>query len=336
MYITLLFFFLLLILLPIRGYQKWGGFSTRSTQYLKLILTLAILWHHMPSIGFPILDRLGGIVGRYGVSIFFFLSGFGLMKGLLTQGKEQYFASFFRKRFSKLLIPLSLVFCCYAIFNYQALTFSNLISNWKHGTNFVSYSYFVEELCTLYLLFFIIFRFASIRVGLILSWLSAIALMGCYIHLDYHEHWWISTLGFPMGISLALIKHKGEATLWQLAAICFCLLSAYKIMRYYADENLELACYNFALFMTPHVCLLSYLIIPVIKTKFIIPCSWIINNSYEIYLLQGLIIGLFIKHYGFNEMSMWGMFATLVLVSFIMHQLAALIDRGIIQKKHQS
>ncbi len=333
MYLTLLCFFFILCLLPFRGFKKQENFTLESTQYLKLILTLAILWHHMPGMGIPILDRIAGLVGRYGVSVFFFLSGYGLMKGLVTQGSQRYLQGFFRKRYSKLFIPLLIAFCCYALFHYRDLSLGLLIHNFSVGSNFVSYAYFVEVLCILYLIFFFTFRFFSIRVGVAISWVASLLLMYLYICLDYHGHWWISTLGFPMGISLALIKQPSKVTLANLTGVFFCLLACYKIGRYYTIDTPEVARYNFALFMTPLLCIFCFLVMPSIKTKLIAPCSWVVNNSYEIYLLQGLIIGLFARNYGVNDISMWAMFLTLILVAYVARILARTIDERFLQLK---
>ncbi len=281
MYLALLIFFLTLIILPFRGFQKWGDFTQESTQYLKLLLTLAILWHHLPAMGIPILDHMAGSIGLYAVSVLFFISGYGLMKGLVIQGGEPYLQGFFKKHFAKLLLPFGIAFFCYTIFHYQSLSIDLFLNNLKLGSTFVSYAYFVELLSILYLIFYFSFRYFSIQIGVGISWVSSLLLMYLAICLDYHEHWWISTLGFPMGISLALIKQPShKKTQANLVGLSVCLLACYKIASYYAIDYPEVAHYNSALFITPYLCVLCFLIMPIIKSKLLAPCSWVANSSY--------------------------------------------------------
>ncbi len=324
MYTLLLLFFLVLILLPLRGVQAWVGFSHASTQYLKLILTLAILWHHLPPLGEPLVDHLGGVAGRYGVSAFFFLSGFGLMAGLRGQGREAYFRSFFRRRLSKLLVPLILAFGCYAIFRWEHLGWDYFLSNWEHGHNFVSFSYFVEELCTLYILFYLIFRFFSQRIGLLLAWCSSALLMYIYASLNYHEHWWISTLAFPSGVTLASLPLHAKARGYVALAAAM-LVACYLAARLSISSDYAPVIY--ALFMTPLVSVLCYLILPFIKTNITRPSSWIVNASYEIYLLQGLLISLVVSSYGREGASLWLIFLILLPVSYMIYLIGRMINR---------
>lgn len=103
-------------------------------------------------------------IGPLCVSFFFFESGYGLMRSVLT--KENYFHHFFRKRYIKLLLPF---FVCNLIYLGVNMAFGTYYSPVRIikcliGLELVNtHAWFILTIMLFYLAFYLIFRFCKNR-----------------------------------------------------------------------------------------------------------------------------------------------------------------------------
>uniref|UniRef100_UPI0025E189D8 acyltransferase family protein n=1 Tax=uncultured Streptococcus sp. TaxID=83427 RepID=UPI0025E189D8 len=114
--IILLLITLLIYLLP----QNKEYLNVKSTSGLRGFLAIGIIFHHL-SQWVTSGDEFSNFsyMGTYIVSIFFFLSGYGLY--IQTKVKPDYLTNFFRKRLLKILIPFVFISGIYLIYRMAYL-----------------------------------------------------------------------------------------------------------------------------------------------------------------------------------------------------------------------
>lgn len=194
------------------------AWSLDQAKALQVFAALMIILHHMVQR----ITNCGGVKkgpvtawNSFGIlftSVFFFFSGFGLMKSLKT--KDHYLDGFLRKRLPTILIPFLIVNLIFLIFVREGRVNSALdvFTSIPGFTLLNSNAWFVVEIFFLYIAFYICFRKASSEKAAIL-WLSGftVALVifslllghdGSRIggHWFMGEWWFNTTLIFIMGI----------------------------------------------------------------------------------------------------------------------------------------
>ena len=161
-------------------------------------------------------DKIHGLnpfvpVGYLFVALFFFCSGYGLMKS--KQNKPGYFKGFFRKRFPAILIPFYL---CILIFlateflsgqRYNVTEWFAYLSGWLLIN---SHMWYIVEIALLYAVFYLLFcfikkeHFAILGMFLFLCLLTAGSLLLGHGEYWFQGEWWYnSSLIFLLGILMA-------------------------------------------------------------------------------------------------------------------------------------
>lgn len=180
------------------------------------IAALIVLLHHLSlSTEHGILMRMFPLVGAggLGVALFFFLSGYGLQKQYMENGKT-YRQNFLKKRFPSILIPFALFTVLYWLVYYslgKIYTFHDMISDIRVGIPFVAYSWYLIAILFFYLLFWIfmnIFRERNIQ------WMPVVA-CGWYllyalicIRLKFLIFWYDTAHLLPVGMFCAVHEKK--------------------------------------------------------------------------------------------------------------------------------
>lgn len=120
---------LLGIVLSFRGQQPdQSRFGILNTNALKGVLAIAVILGHVSTrvmipLGYE-WARMFGILGIFSVTIFFFISGYGLMQSYQKKGAT-YFQGFLRKRVTGTFIPLALASIFLPLLHY-AVTESSI------------------------------------------------------------------------------------------------------------------------------------------------------------------------------------------------------------------
>jgi len=265
------------------------------------------------------------------VSIFFFISGFGLVRSYQSKGPA-YLKHFLRNKFLRIVLPavLALAFY-YAILWNPARDYAG---DWKNllllGTPIVPFSWFAEAIVFFYIIYYISFRCLPFKwksAGLLagtLAWMAVTILSG------YDWCWWICSLAFPTG---ALFARKEKEI------YAFCEAKPY---RYYALLGV-LAILFLALYLprNPYVWTLCYILIPTIVALLIarLPIGrlhgpvimFISGISYEIYLCHGIPMVLFSDRLPIRQPLLFilAVYAATILLAFIIHRISTLVAKKI-------
>lgn len=232
-----------------------------------------------------------GLIGAPSVSCFFFLSGYGLMTSMKYKGKN-YLQCFFKKRLSKLLIPLLIITNIYwiglAIIGHFSIHI--LVQRFLEGSGTTPKSWFVFALSICYILYYAVFKFFSKKHGIFIIWCLVLFLIISTYFLDW-SLWSMSLVSFPIGISIA---YKENLIRTQLSLI---ILTLSVIGLLYG----VCGCYIYSLPMwwlifsnsMPIVVYIVFRKLDISNNKVL---KWLGQYSYEIYLLHGVVL-YFIEMY---------------------------------------
>lgn len=156
--------------------------------------------------------------GAYFVAIFFFCSGFGLIKSFDT--KKDYLKGFIRNRIVKAIaLPFYVNVLVYGILllvSGAKLPKERWIFNLLGLTMMNEYAWFPIVLAILYLVFFLCFRFIKNRpacLGIILAFIIGLGLLFCY---NGHFAWWHGSDNWWIKPNLAAkaLWWQAEKALW--------------------------------------------------------------------------------------------------------------------------
>lgn len=209
MYVSYITYALLLVILFWGG--KFSGFkstqfhedstSLEVTKSLRGLAALGVLIHHISQEGaFQSTggqNHLGelGIFVNYGfkfVAIFFFCSGFGLIKSLKT--KEGYLNGFLKKRVVKtIVIPFYVNVILYAIWHLickHKFATGRWIANFLGLSLMNEYAWYPIVLAILYVAFYLIFKNIKNRKVCFALMFLVIILQGLFFCWSGHFAWW--------------------------------------------------------------------------------------------------------------------------------------------------
>ena len=196
--------------------------SLETMKSLRGFAALGVILHHISQE--PIFQQEGILspfvnAGAYFVAIFFFCSGYGLLKSYLT--KENYLKGFIKKRIVKsIAVPFYVNVIIYGIlialakmplekeqwfFNFTGLTMMN------------TYAWFPIVLAILYLVFFLTFRFIKKPVVCFSIIFVFIIAMGVGCMINGHYAWWAGPDNWWMNDAYWENSAKwwmGEKVLW--------------------------------------------------------------------------------------------------------------------------
>lgn len=215
-YVYLLAFFLLpvSVLYGAKFYRPGeyndGYLSRDVTGCVKGISIFVIILHHLSW-------RISGAglffsFSRYGylaVSVFFFLSGYSLMVSLLNN--KSYLDNFLRKRLGRVYVPV-LIINAITLLSYHFIygfswSLSGIIKNITGIELIDPILWFVNAILIFYVVFFIAFRFFSVRTGVIIVFAYSVVYYKVCEYTGLGVWWYNTCFCFPLGIMVAY-KYK--------------------------------------------------------------------------------------------------------------------------------
>lgn len=157
----------------------------------------------------PVLNELtvwGGLV----VSIFFFMSGYGLMISYLKKGNS-YLDGFLTRRFVKLLPAFLLTTVIYQV--YQSWTgcstLAESLAELRHGCPILPDSWFVIVILLYYLLFYLCARVCRRPLFMVLVlWLLTGVYLTIVLSLGWQIFWSRSVCAINVGFTFALVEGR--------------------------------------------------------------------------------------------------------------------------------
>ncbi|MFK2380750.1 acyltransferase family protein [Bacteroides fragilis] len=173
--------------------------------------------------------------GSLSVSIFFFLSGYGLMCSYSLKGKK-YLEGFCIHRISKIIIPLLTAYIIYIpilrLINHTGGVIE-AIQRLFSSNPLLPYSWYVTEITLLYLLFYLVMRFIPRYKLPALS--LAIVFMLAGMLLAGLPHWWINASPcFIIGLWYYKYEHPimnqmNKVKKWHFITLILLFLCTYRL-----------------------------------------------------------------------------------------------------------
>lgn len=176
-------------------------FNVVAIEPLKGLLALMVMFCHIaPDVDFGIFSEFGNY-GPVAVGMFFFISGYGLLKSLLS--KDDYLQHFLSKRFSKLLPPILIVTLCFVPLKmvWQGETFSEIVSTLANGSTLTPFAWYVYVIILYYLIFYFLFKVIRRKLhALVVLILSIAAYVIIVKRVGWDACWYMSSHCFPLGL----------------------------------------------------------------------------------------------------------------------------------------
>lgn len=133
--------------------------SNKSTKSLKGLLALFIIFHQI-SQKITTGENFSNFeyMGRYIVSLFFFLSGYGLY--FQYSNNPTYMENFLKKRLVRIFIPFFVFIVIYVIYRAtlgEVVNVDFFLSFWKDHSNIIYNGWFINSIIVLYVIFYVSF-----------------------------------------------------------------------------------------------------------------------------------------------------------------------------------
>jgi peptidoglycan/LPS O-acetylase OafA/YrhL len=271
----------------------------KATEALKGILILIVTFSHLTAyIDCGIIKEICNY-GALAVSVFFFISGYGLMKSLIY--RKDYLTNFISKRFSKILPPIIIVTIIYIPLKvyFDGTNLYQLLKDLAKGHTLTPYAWYIYAIILYYLSFYTTFKIIKRKnIAIAFVFIMIILYTGIIKYLNWGAWWYISSFAFPMGLLYAYHEQKIIELLYIKSRVSTTLI-------YLANIFILLYCALGTYFMWPGWGGIMYNLIPLL----IMPILYSFNLerihilrflgriSYEIYILHGIFIQVGEKYF---------------------------------------
>jgi membrane-bound acyltransferase YfiQ involved in biofilm formation len=268
------------------------------TLQLKGLSILMVIIGHLSLLNvIPI--PLFNYLGTHGVTLFLFISGYGLTQSYQNSIDQ----SFIKKRLLSVFMPyfvitLILIFIDSRLGkNYSIGTILLTLSSFDPARTIDKTMWYIPFIILWYSIFYLTFKFTTnnkIRIsilllfGILLNFVSRFSLFG-----EFSYQWPLYSFIFPLGVTYSLIRNKlrliiskyfSDVISFLILLSTFCLMimsTCYKLVQV-----------NDFYFTTYNVCFMILIIITLLKIKFLKIgfLEFIGYFSYELYLVEGIFI----------------------------------------------
>lgn len=264
-------------------------------------LALCILGHHILEFVSNSDEIYPVHIGYLLVAAFFWISGYGVRKSLLR--KQQYLDGFLAKSISKLYLPFLVVSAIYIGVRYCfGVTYSAkmILTSMIGIKTIASFSWFVFEIIALYIVFYIAF-IVSKNHGEILVFFTTLVFIWFAYQKEMDTYWYVSTLAFPFGMLVASKEQLFEQRIFQSKKICIICIASLIVTTIGAsegmlgkvltgDHTIEVISNISAITASLLACMaIGFLSMHMSEKNNRLLTFWG-QNSYELYLMQGLFV----------------------------------------------
>ena len=336
--VILLLISLLIYLLP----QNKEYLSVKSTSGLRGFLALGIIFHHLSP-----LVKSGeefsnfSYMGTYIVSIFFFLSAYGLY--VQNERRENYLDNFLVKRLSKIIVPffiISLIYIFYRFVNGQLIDLNFFINLFKKGSTIIYNGWFVDIIILMYIFFYISFKlFQNKFLSIVLNTIFIICYICFAIKLGYNFWWYNSALTFAIGLIWAKNQNKIDRVIEKYYFIVIILVTVLLFVSHKYDVLLKYLhiedSYSYALAanLDNIIFTIYFIIVFLKKINFSNVYLTLIGRiSFELYMIHGLVISMLGKIFVSSRVNDVLFTLFVLIVSLIFAWIINKIINVIIQK----
>lgn len=317
---------------PLRAFND-GYLSAQTGTHLRGLFAVIVVLHHLSlkapvGVLFPWLQH----VGYLAVSVFFFLSGYGLMKSYRT--RDGYQTRFLRRRVPKILVPyllLTAVYWGFHALNGNVYSPKALILTTLNGKPIVSYSWYIVCILLFYVVFWLLMRLCRRKYIWILFgacvWYALY--MAFCMRMNYGSWWYRTAPILIVGMIWAMYEDDLLPVLRKVYPVCAPLCGIvflalfYVYARFASDISRQIVSSLLVLAMT--VSFLLCVCAVTLKCRIGNPVLRLLGQcSLEIYLVQGLFIDGLRSHFIYIRNDfLWALSALLgtVALGFALHWL---------------
>lgn len=313
-----------------------------SMQNLRGILAILIVLHHFSGMFtektlFLVFNHIGYLV----VSVFFFISGYGLAYGVKNKSGYVSGVKFLYTRIPKLIIPywvtVLIYSLVYTLLKIQTVTLKTFLLSFVSYENVVSGSWYIFELVLLYFVFFITFKLKNKKISIVLLFLI-VGILSLFFYFDdnFSNLWYRSIFAFPVGVLYSYYVERIEKfyfnkTLLKYAMTIFSLIFVL-VLRYICviggKEGPQVLFDILSSMAFPFTT-----IILLRKIKFSNKLLFFLGNiSFEIYLIHFLIMKVFDVYYKSGEINLILYFLLTFSFSILLAWLVHFVNKFLIQK----
>lgn len=285
---------ILLFFLLIAGYKSitektiaLHQFGKEEVLPIRALLAIGIILCHT---GAPVFREWGGVI----VSIFFFITGFGLMKSYSLKGNE-YLNGFLKKRLFPIIIPFiiaSLLWQLYVVLVLPEYT-ANHIHMLAEGDPCVILptSWFIYAILLCYVIFYIVARISISEKKLLIGFLIAIiveSLFAIYLYkrVGFGSQWFISNSGLLEGAFVATFEKKIREYIDKYRVLITILLTICLLVSCFLAISTKIGLIVFNALVPIELLAIVY-ILGSVNCKTL---DFLGSFSLELYLVQGCII----------------------------------------------
>lgn len=286
---------------PFSGSIHSDYLSAESGRSLRGILSMIVVLHHLAQkvrgiVLFPLLGKLGYLT----VAVFFFLSGFGLMKQYMQ--KDTYAKKFLLRRLPTILIPYLFATFFYWLLSQfvgTPLTLRDILNELKWGTPVVTASWYI--ICIA--LFYIGFRVLMLLCGRHHRWMlpGSILYCGLYIlfclDIGYNSWWYNTTPVLVLGVFWALYEERLNAffhkNFWKAAPAVIILFVGIYGLKIFLNPRVSSDLVHIPLTWVTAALFACCVLVVTMKVKLRNPIlNWLGDLSLETYLCHFLFLTL--------------------------------------------
>lgn len=281
---------------------------------------IAVVFHHIAqrTTGGVFFHHIFSFAGFLGVSIFFFLSGYGLFYSL--KNKKNYIKDFIHKRMSKVVLPMVFYFflywMIYSFFESQ-YTLEYVLTSLVNGNPIVTFSWFMYAIIWMYLSFYIIVKLtlkdAYILIGIAFS--CIVYALCC--HLLNFGSWWYNTIQV-FWLGMVYYKFKDTVDFFVKRNYTRMLISLI-IMMIVLLIDIRIGVFKLFARMLLASIFTCFIVLASMKIKLYSRAMIFIGKmSLEVYLIHGLFLTIFEQYLKFeNEVLMTTVVLTSSLITAI-------------------
>ena len=178
-------------------------FSKEKTFAIKGVLAILVIFHHFSATcnisSFSEFSRWGAII----VSVFFFMSGYGLGRSITLKGKV-YLLNFLSHRLWKsVILPYAIALIIFLVYlNVDIPDAKTLVGDWSRGITLLPNAWFIVALALMYLGFYFI-NITSGRCHVVNMFLFTLVYILIVYSIGFGRWWYVSVIMFPLGMLYA-------------------------------------------------------------------------------------------------------------------------------------
>lgn len=287
--------------------------SNKSTKSLKGLLALFIIFHHI-SQKITTGENFSNFeyMGRYIVSLFFFLSGYGLY--FQYSKKATYMENFLKKRLVRIFIPFFIFIVIYVIYRAtlgEVVNVDFFLSFWKDHSNIIYNGWFINSIIVLYVIFYV----SLVRKDSKIAEYKLVFLTLVYIFwkaYQNHGDWeYVSIMAFLLGVfwtknrvSIDKLLEKNYFIFLVSFSILMYVFHYYEVIMKIIGITNKYVYYG----IVGNICTMVFVVYFLLLTnklnfsnKYL---GFLGNISFEIYMIHGLVmhyLGKFFVSSGVND-----------------------------------